>query len=249
MRYLLGGIIAVLLLTSISMAATTEIIATNAAVVIGCSNKISQANEQDVHLLGSGKVGLYAQNHAIAIGAENFITQKNDQYAYLIGSGAITEDATNSAIAISACCKPDGKKHPPIPGYLAVMTATKDSTITVIKQTIPEGDITDFDFTGDLRNFTLQGDGDWEKFRVGPGVYEIIEIVPDGWELSSVECTGGTNSCCTEIENGIKLDLPAGESVNVTFSDTKIYSAGDETKLDSVGDLGKLRVRREITCT
>lgn len=223
MKYLLGGIIAVLLLTSISMAATTEMTATNVATVVGCGNKISQANGQYSYISGSGTASLHAKNHAIAIGAENFISQKNNQYADLIGSGAITQDASNFAIAISACCKPCDMKCPSIPSGLAVITTIEDSTIIVIKQTDPSGDTTNFDFVGDLGNFTLQGDEDRERFRAKPGVYEIIEIVPDGWELSSVECTGGRNSCCTKIENGIRLDLAAGESVNVTFSDIKTY--------------------------
>jgi len=223
MKYLMEAIITILLLTSLATAATNAMSATNVAVVIGCDNYVDQKNLQYAKLSGYGVVNQDALNHAIAIGCcGNVITQTNLQKAYLSGPGAITQDATNFAIAICyECVEEDIDKHDAAHRRLGdlVSADTKIGTIKVTKRTYPEGDTTPFDFTGDLGNFTLHGDGDWETFIAEPGVYKIIEIVPDGWELTKVVCSGATYSCCTEIPGGIKVDLAAGESVNVTFND------------------------------
>ena len=60
-------------------------------------------------------------------------------------------------------------------------------SITIIKETDPDGG-TGFQFTGDLGDFDLDDDESVTFSDLVPGEYDVIEIVPDGWELVDVSC-------------------------------------------------------------
>jgi hypothetical protein len=87
-------------------------------------------------------------------------------------------------------------------------------SIMVVKETEPDGGV-GFDFSGDLGDFSLD-DGDSETFdALLPGDHGVTEVVPAGWDLDGVVCTGGDS---TPIGNGVQIHLGAGESLTCTFT-------------------------------
>ncbi|MDY6876711.1 MAG: GEVED domain-containing protein [Chloroflexota bacterium] len=106
------------------------------------------------------------------------------------------------------------------PGAAIVCTFSnfQPGSITIVKDTDPAGG-TGFDFTGDLGSFGLD-DGDSQVFsNLLPDDYEVTEIVPDGWDLDDVVCTGGGS---TPINNGVRIHLDPGETIVCTFINVQI---------------------------
>jgi plastocyanin len=94
-------------------------------------------------------------------------------------------------------------------------TNTQRASITVEKQTVPDGATQLFDFTGDI--VAQLGDGDTASVTVEPGVYSVTETVPDGWDLTGIVCddedSSGSGSTAT-------FNVDAGEDVTCTFTNT-----------------------------
>jgi len=94
-------------------------------------------------------------------------------------------------------------------------------TITLIKQTVPDGSLTEFEFDTSYQgpNILLQ-DGEASFVpNVSAGTYTIEEVVPIGWRLLSAVCVGADSSA---IFSGISIDLEAGENVTCTFTNEKL---------------------------
>ena len=99
-------------------------------------------------------------------------------------------------------------------------------SITITKSAIP-ADGTDFGFTGDLGAFTLDdaapvddGDGFGHSltFDLLPGVYQVSEVVPDGWTLDHITCTTQDDSDATIVDlPGVSIDLDQGEHIVCSF--------------------------------
>ncbi|MBI4285972.1 MAG: hypothetical protein HY670_08790, partial [Chloroflexi bacterium] len=90
-------------------------------------------------------------------------------------------------------------------------------TIVIVKDAVPD-DPQDFQFTGDLGNFSLDDDADPTlprsvSFERLAGTYNVNETVPSGWELTSAICDDG--SPVTAIA------LSEGETVTCTFTNHK----------------------------
>ncbi|MGD2144964.1 MAG: hypothetical protein PVF54_10845, partial [Anaerolineae bacterium] len=67
-----------------------------------------------------------------------------------------------------------------------VFANTQRGSITVEKQTLPDGASQLFDFSGDI--VASLGDEDAESKPVEPGQYSVTETVPTGWNLTSIAC-------------------------------------------------------------
>jgi LPXTG-motif cell wall-anchored protein len=122
-------------------------------------------------------------------------------------------------------------------------TNTKRGSITIAKETIPDGDPALFDFVGDLTGQI----GDGGSFTVGnlqPGSYDVSEVVPADWKLTGLVCSDGSP---TDLDTATAtIDLAPGESVTCTFTNTKrgtitivkVADPDDGTDFDFEGDLG-----------
>jgi hypothetical protein len=87
-------------------------------------------------------------------------------------------------------------------------------SITIAKATDPAGGV-GFEFTGDLGGFHLD-DGESETFTgVSMGTYDVTEVVPAGWVLQDVACTGGETE---PIADGVRVHLDEGEAILCTFT-------------------------------
>jgi hypothetical protein len=76
-----------------------------------------------------------------------------------------------------------------------------------------ERDGVDFDFTADAplspATFTLQNGGQQDFLDLVPGTYGTAEIVPEGWDLTSMDCDNG--------DTADAVTLGAGDDVTCTY--------------------------------
>ncbi len=94
--------------------------------------------------------------------------------------------------------------------------------IEIVKVADPD-DATEFEFTGSggIGTFSLYGS---DNITIGPlalGSYDITETVPAGWSLENIDIDdpdGGSNTSNPTAT----IDLDAGETVVVTFYDSKV---------------------------
>lgn len=109
---------------------------------------------------------------------------------------------------------------------------TKEGSITVAKQTEPDGSTEQFDFAGDapLGNFAL-ADGQTRTVSVDPGTYSVTELEKGGWDLTELSCGDGSSTSGRTASVGIS----PGESVTCTFRNTKEASITIEKQTEPQG--------------
>ena len=124
-----------------------------------------------------------------------------------------------------------------------VNTKIPTGSITVEKQTLPDGDPTTFDFSGDVAG-TIGDGGTITVPDLLPGTYSATEALPAGWDLTDISCDDDDSS--GDIGTGVAtFELAAGEDVTCTYTNTqrgsilveKVTNGGDGT-FDFTGDLG-----------
>ncbi len=97
-------------------------------------------------------------------------------------------------------------------------TNTKDGKIIIEKQTLPDGDLASFSFSGDVSGSLT--DGQTADADVIPGPYSSTETVPTGWKLTDITCDDGNSS--GDIGTGVAtFNVEPGETVKCTFTNTK----------------------------
>ena len=90
-------------------------------------------------------------------------------------------------------------------------TNTKRGQITVEKKTLPSGDPQSFSFTGDVGGDLTEGNP--ASLEVIPGTYTATELPLDGWDLTGITCSDGSDPG--------SINLAAGEVVTCTFGYTQ----------------------------
>ena len=134
---------------------------------------------------------------------------------------------------------------------------TKDATVTVVKDAIPD-DAQDFAFTtsGLGAGFSLDDDGDGtlsdeETITVSGdefGAKSVTETATDGWTLTGLACTGDTG--WQRDGATANLDVDPGETIVCTFENTKDAeitivkdaTPADGTDFDYTGGLGEFKL-------
>lgn len=117
----------------------------------------------------------------------------------------------------TSTCTPSGLTGNQTVTVEAIFNAIPPSSITISKLTDPSDDDSSvFEFTGDLGDFTLVGNGSSQTFdNLEPGEYSLEELVPDGWDLTDASCTDES------FINGGVINVSAGEDVECSFTNTK----------------------------
>ena len=129
--------------------------------------------------------------------------------------------------------------------------APSNNSVTLTKESLPEG-MTDFSFTGDLGDFTLDDGGSITFNDLSSGEYLVTEVVADGWNLTNVSCSGAQ---FTQVDNGVSLELTQGDAVNCTFTNEQSNSitiskeSDPDTEQSFVfgGDLGEFNLQNGIS--
>ena len=113
------------------------------------------------------------------------------------------------------------------------ITNTRNGTIKIIKDAVPDDLVQDFSFTCSpgLGTFTLDDDAgadltfsNMETFtNVTPGPYTCNENgPPGGWALTGLSCSDPDFGTTTDLGTATaSIDLDPGETVTCTFTDTK----------------------------
>jgi uncharacterized cupredoxin-like copper-binding protein len=99
-----------------------------------------------------------------------------------------------------------------------VFTNTERGSITIEKQTLPDGDAQEFSFAGDVSG-TLS-DGETATEEVAPGTYESTETVPADWMLTSIVCDDANSSGDTGTGTAT-FNVEPGEDVKCVFTNTE----------------------------
>ena len=90
----------------------------------------------------------------------------------------------------------------------------RTGTIVVQKQTIPDGDQTEFQFSFEDEEGFFLSDGEQEVFdELSPGTYSVDESGQQGWTLTSATCSDGSSPG--------SIDLSSGETVTCVFVNTR----------------------------
>lgn len=105
-----------------------------------------------------------------------------------------------------------------------VIQCPETGTIIVVKDAEPESD-REFPFTSDIpghASFSLVDDGsgtnDSQVFPdLTPGSYDVSELVPDGWNLSHIDCVDPDRGSSVDAATA-SIDLDSGETVVCTFT-------------------------------
>lgn len=149
-----------------------------------------------------------------------------EQNGFDVGTYTVSETGqTGYSAVISGDCDPNT-------GSVTLAVGdTKDCTITntsqhgkiiIEKQTLPDGNSTLFDFSGDVAGSTSDG-GTIEKIVV-PGSYSVVETVLAGWDLTSIVCSDQDSGASVTAGNTASINVGNNETVTCTFTNTKLGS-------------------------
>ncbi|KAF2414481.1 hypothetical protein B1729_04400 [Microbacterium sp. B35-04] len=96
------------------------------------------------------------------------------------------------------------------------------STVTVTKQTLPDGSPQEFSFDVGGNAATLT-DGESATFAFAPGsTVDITEVVPDGWVGEPDITCSDPNSVINESDAFAEVTTVAGQDVSCTFTNTQL---------------------------
>ncbi|MCL2432166.1 MAG: hypothetical protein FWD10_06355, partial [Candidatus Bathyarchaeota archaeon] len=105
------------------------------------------------------------------------------------------------------------------PVFVTFVNEELAGSVTVLKQTLPLGALTQFNFTTTAPggSFTLADGETWSSGNLSSGTYVISELAVAGWDLVDIVVQGASNYTVDLAVGSLVLYLGAGESVFVTF--------------------------------
>ena len=135
------------------------------------------------------------------------------------------------------------------------LTGGEQGSITIVKEAKPKRP-KEFEFSGDLGDFSLNDDGEGENFvtftDVAPGTYDVTELVPSDWSLKDIECVDPDGETTVNDKKATaSIDLDAGEEVTCTFMNRhhgsiiikKEAQPQSSERFSFGGDLGSFELR------
>ena len=161
---------------------------------------------------GSPAIGTFALNTSNGVASQSF-------GGLAAGTYAIAETVPAGWRQTAATCdngnSPSNIQLAPGQTVKCTFDNEKQDTITVIKRAVG-GDAT-FPFVSQtLGNFnlkTVKGEAQRSFGNLAPGIYDLSETVPAGWNLSAATCSDGSSPA--------SIRLSAGVAVTCTFTNLK----------------------------
>ncbi|NOX82230.1 MAG: autotransporter domain-containing protein [Alphaproteobacteria bacterium] len=119
---------------------------------------------------------------------------------------------------------------------LSVSCAPAQGTIVITKASDVDGD---FNFAGDLGNFTISVSGEPGSAsfsNIFAGTYVVSEALSPEFDLSGIVCTGDSDGGSLIDVNGgeVAIDLDAGETVICTFTNSSVDTPPSEAEVVEV---------------
>lgn len=109
-------------------------------------------------------------------------------------------------------------------GFNAPVETYEEEGGTLIIEKVTVGGDGEFTFgveeVGDYEIQTVEGEGSVTIHGLD-GTYDVVELVPEGWDLTSVVCEYDGESEGESIENGKTVYIDEGDTVTCTFTNTK----------------------------
>lgn len=98
-------------------------------------------------------------------------------------------------------------------------------TLVIVKETGEDDGTFTFqiggnDYLENLNVSTTEGTGS-DSIELEPGLYSVLENVPEGWSLENVTCEYESESEGSEIQNGYQVYIYEDETVTCTFTNEK----------------------------
>lgn len=93
-------------------------------------------------------------------------------------------------------------------------------TITIVKQTLPDGDPTNFRFVGDRSATLADGQSATYYSIAAPAMYNVTEIMPRGWSLINISCDDN-DSIGNVATRTATFNVAASEWVTCIFTNKK----------------------------
>lgn len=115
-------------------------------------------------------------------------------------------------------------------------TNTDRGSITVVQQTLPDGDSQTFGFTGDAAG-SIADNGTIVEANLIPGTYTSTQSALAGWDLTSLTCDDGDSTGVTATGVATFVVGP-GEDVTCTFTNTKRGTIAISKVSDPTGGAG-----------
>ena len=100
-----------------------------------------------------------------------------------------------------------------------ITNTSEHGKIIIKKETLPDGDTTDFTFTGDISG-TIS-DGEYFEQIVLPGEYSVSETIPTDWHLSDITCVGDDETNSGDYDSTVVINIDNQETVTCTFTNAK----------------------------
>ncbi len=128
------------------------------------------------------------------------------------GSGGFNEGDTGVSIDLA-----------PGEDILCTFTNTELGSITVAKETLPDGSVESFTFTGDAAGSITDGAAITVSDLL-PGTYTSTETVPAGWDLVDIQCDDGasaTPSLGDVNTTTATFNVDPGEDINCAFTNVQ----------------------------
>jgi hypothetical protein len=116
-------------------------------------------------------------------------------------------------------------------------TNTQLGTVIVEKQTLPDGSLQTFDFTGNVAG-TIGDGGQIVLGNLLPATYTSTETPVEGWALTSIVCDDGNSTGDTGTGQAT-FNLEAGETVTCVFTNTQDGSIEVVKSLSATGPVSE----------
>ena len=99
-----------------------------------------------------------------------------------------------------------------------------DGSLTIVKHTTSGDGSFSFSVTGNEESTstvitTVEGSGSHD-FDLADGEYNVLELVPEGWNLDDVSCEYDNESVGIAVENGEHISLDGDDHVTCTFTNS-----------------------------
>lgn len=168
-------------------------------------------------------LGASSTSYALTAGEKQTRLWHPDYIANLRAAASI-EQATGSSVTMSWDA---GTANYWAVAAVPINPAVGEVTGTIIieKQTIPDGHEQTFEFTGDVTG-TIGDGGQIVVNDLVAGTYQVQEVVPLGWVLSSIVCDG-FNSTPDLANKKVTITLAAGETGTCVFTNILPLDFGD----------------------